>query len=77
MNAKVCKLLRRAAEKVTVGKPAVQYLRATGSVHRFEIRVTEDCTRGVYRRLKRMARKGDATLKVNLAKARETRRRSA
>lgn len=60
MNAKTCKLLRRKARSLTIGKSETQYRRGSHpSPHNKRyiipegIEVAHDCTRGVYRRLKR------------------------
>ena len=59
MNAKLCKKLRRAAERATVGKPARRYIRVPARSTRAyrthtTLRINDPTsTRGVYRAMKR------------------------
>jgi hypothetical protein len=52
MNAKTCKALRRKAEALTVGRPAVEYWKSIAGV----IIVDKKSTRGVYLSLKAASR---------------------
>lgn len=51
MNRKACKKLRRAAESMSVGQPRKQYYVHQGR----EYRLTAQCTRGIYKQMKRYA----------------------
>lgn len=55
MNAKKAKLLRVHAQEMTLGKPARAYLRHNTTK---AIIVHPECTRGVYRHLKRLVKSG-------------------
>ena len=52
MNDKKAKAIRTVARKLTVGKEDTQYNQSHGT-----IRLTKDCTRGMYRHLKRIAKR--------------------
>ena len=53
MNAKKCKRLRRWAEALTVGQPAVDYTTSRGGAWKYiTIRLEPTCTRAIYRGMK-------------------------
>ena len=56
MNAKKAKELRRQVQLQTIGNPLVEYEpRAYKEGKEVPRRLTQDCTRGVYKRLKKTA----------------------
>lgn len=55
MNGKKAKMLRRAAERLSVGNPAIEYHAGTFSGLNPR-RLTQGCTRGHYQALKRIVR---------------------
>lgn len=63
MNAKLCKAMRRAARRETVGRPLAEYheVRNPPSPGRrypgVTIRLTPTCTKGYYRRMKKIVAK--------------------
>ena len=63
MNAKKCKRLRRWAEALTVGQPAVAYTTSRGGAWKYITRRLEgSCTRVIYQGMKdsqRRAAKGE------------------
>lgn len=55
MNAKLCKILRKKAKEVLNGHKPTTYIRnsETGAIE-----VASDCTRGVYRHMKKAIKDG-------------------
>lgn len=66
MNAKLCKKLRQAARRLTVGKPKSRLLAKEGKdqFNRPCVSAVNDpaSTRGVYRNLKKSVRRAEARL---------------